>query len=258
MGRAFPSIPVGPRQSKPREAQVTMMVDFGLPLGATADLLRLAHDAIDLAKVAVGTSALYDEELLVEKIDLYQRHDVIPFTGGQFLEYAIHVDAVDAFFQDAKAIGYQAVEVSDNLLDLAADRKQDIISRAANDHGLLVLGEVGRKDTATDAGGLIEDAQACLASGAWKVLVEAAEFFDAGSFDERLVHVILDAIPADRLIFELPGTWIRGVAASDIHEMQVWLLEHVGPDVSVGNVAPNDILSFEALRRNLGVAMRFE
>lgn len=235
-----------------------MMVDFGLPLGATADLLQLAHDAIDFAKVAVGTSALYDEDLLAEKIDLYQRHDVIPFTGGQFLEYAIHLDAVDAFLRDAKAIGYRAIEVSDNLLDIAADRKQDIIARAVHDHGLLVLGEVGRKDAASSATGLIEDAQACIGSGASKVLVEAAEFFDAGTFDEELAHVILDAVPADRLIFELPGSWIRGIAASDIHEMQVWLLEQVGPGVNVGNIAPTDVLSFEALRRNLGVAMRFE
>lgn len=38
-----------------------MMADFGMPLRATEDLLDLAADAIDLAKIAVGTAALYSE-----------------------------------------------------------------------------------------------------------------------------------------------------------------------------------------------------
>lgn len=258
MAHAFPSIPLGPRQTKPRASQLTMMVDFGLPLGATEDLLRLTHDAIDLAKVAVGTSALYDEALLKEKIRLYESFDVVPFTGGQFLEYAIWLDRIDEFCRDAKAVGYSAIEVSDNLLDLAPERKRDIISRAAHDHGLRVLGEVGSKETGSSASDLIEDALACLDAGAWKVLVEAAEFFDDGTFHEGLAREILAAVPADQVMFELPGTWIPGIAASDIHSMQVWLLERVGHDVNVGNVAPADVLSFEALRRNLGVKMRFE
>lgn len=258
MAHAFPSIPLGPRKAKPRDTQLTMMVDFGLPLGATADLLELTHDAIDLAKVAVGTSALYEEELLAKKLRTYREFGVTPFTGGQFLEYAIWRDTIDEYFRDAKAVGYEAVEVSDNLLDLDPARKREIISRAAHDHGLRVLGEVGSKATSTSAADLIDDAQACLDAGAWKVLVEAAEFFDAGSFDEKLARDIIAAVPADAMMFELPGTWIPGIAASDIHSMQVWLLERVGSDVSVGNVAPADVLSFEALRRNLGVKMRFE
>lgn len=258
MARAFPSVPIGARTPKPREHQITMMVDFGLPLGATRDLLQLAADAIDLAKVAVGTSALYDEDLLAGKLRVYRDHDVTPFPGGQFLEYAIWRDAVDAYLGDATRVGYTAIEVSDNLLDLAPQRKREIISLAAHQHGLRVLGEVGSKATSSDSATLIEDAQGCLEAGAWKVLVEAAEFFDGGHFDAQLAHDILEAVPADRLLFELPGSWIPGVAASDIHEMQVWLLEGVGPMVNVGNVAPDDVLSFEALRRNLGVKMRFE
>ncbi|MEX2543045.1 MAG: phosphosulfolactate synthase, partial [Trueperaceae bacterium] len=74
MNRAYPNIPVREKTPKPRDNQLTMMVDFGLPLGAAEDLLELAHDAIDLAKVAVGTAALYSKELLRRKIDTYRRH----------------------------------------------------------------------------------------------------------------------------------------------------------------------------------------
>ena len=258
MAHAFPSIPRRPRRPKPRDRQLTMMVDFGVPLGATADLLELAGDGIDLAKVAVGTSALYDEELLARKLRLYKEHDVEPFPGGQFLEYAIWLDRIDDYLNDAKRVGYEAVEVSDNLLDLTADRKREIIAHAANDHGMKVLGEVGSKAESTEAAELIDDALGCLDAGSWKVLVEAAEFFDGGGFDEALANELLEHVPADRMLFELPGAWIAGISASDIHTMQVWLLERIGTDANVANVQPDDVLAFEALRRNLGVKMDFE
>lgn len=258
MGYAFPSIPRRLRADKPRDRQLTMMVDFGLPLGATEDLLQLSGSAIDLAKVAVGTSALYEEELLARKLQIYKDHDVEPFPGGQFLEYAIWLDRIDEYLNDAKRVGYGAIEVSDNLLDLSHERKREIIAYASGDHGLKVLGEVGSKAESSSSAELIDDALGCLDAGSWKVLVEAAEFFRDGRFDEALASDLLANVPADKMMFELPGSWIPGIAASDIHMMQVWLLERVGHDANVANVAPGDTLSFEALRLNLGVKMYFE
>lgn len=258
MDRAFPSIHVNEKSGKPRDRQLTMMVDFGLPLGATADLLELAHDAIDLAKVAVGTAALYSKELLARKLSLYRDHSIIAFTGGQFLEYAIHRNLIDEYLRDAVDSGFAAVEVSDNLLEISPARKHEIIAHAHEAFGLKVLGEVGSKSESSDVDGLIEDALGCLRAGAWKVLFEAAEFFESGSFRDDLAERVLADVPTEEVIFELPGSWIAGVAASDIHDMQVWLLERVGPEVNVGNVAPHDIVSFEALRRNLGVKMSFD
>jgi len=235
-----------------------MMVDFGLPLGATADQLELTHNSIDLAKVAVGTGALYEKQLLARKLGLYRNHDVTSFPGGQFLEYAIAKDLVEEYLRDVAAAGFAAVEVSDNLLDLTSREKHDIISHAVTDHKMKVLGEVGSKSDATIARELIDDALGCLEAGAWKVLFEAAEFFDAGEFREGLANEILREVPVRDVIFELPGTWIEGIGESVIHEMQVWLLERVGPEVNVGNLDPKDVMSFEALRRNLGVKMRFD
>lgn len=235
-----------------------MMVDFGLPVGATEDLLELASDAIDLAKVAVGTAALYDEELLARKLRLFHDYQVIPFPGGQFLEYAIWLDRVDAYMREAARVGFDAVEVSDNLLEISRDRKYEIITAAVQEHGMRVLGEVGSKAESSGSSDLIEDALGCLKAGSWKVLVEAAEFFMDGEFDEALADDILEHVPAEKMLFELPGSWIRGVSASDIHEMQVWLLDRIGPDANVANVQPDDVLAFEALRRNLGVKMDFE
>jgi len=258
MSRPFPSIPFDEKPSKPRDREITMLVDFGIPLGATRDLLELASDAIDLAKVAVGTAALYPPDVLTKKLAAYQGAGVTPFPGGQFLEYAIHIGKVESYFDDARAAGFPAIEVSDNLLDIAPEAKHEIIRSAVRDHGFRVLGEVGSKDATNDSADLIADAAGCLAAGAWKVLVEAAEFFEGGRFRESFADEILAQLDPADLIFELPGSWIPGIAASDVHAMQVWLLERVGVDANVGNVAPSDIVSFEALRRNLGVKMRFD
>ena len=159
--------------------------------------------------------------------------------------------------QDARSAGFSAIEVSDNLLPLSAERKRDLIAHAVDDQGFKVLGEVGSKASATSPKELIDDARVCLDAGAWKVLVEAAEFFTGGGFDDELATAVEHELPTERLVFELPGAWIPGIVPSDIHGMQVWLVEHIGGAVNVGNVAPDDVLAFEALRRNLGVHMRF-
>ncbi|MEX2540901.1 MAG: phosphosulfolactate synthase, partial [Trueperaceae bacterium] len=202
--------------------------------------------------------ALYSKELLRRKIDTYRRHSVTAFPGGQFLEYAISRNLTDAYLKDTVDSGFEALEVSDNLLELAQRDKHEIISHAHNDFGLKVLGEVGSKADVSSAKGLIDDALGCLEAGAWKVLFEAAEFYEDGHFRDDLAEQILSSVPVDQVIFELPGSWIAGISASDVHDMQVWLLERVGPQVNVGNVAPGDVVSFEALRLNLGVKMRFD
>lgn len=257
MQRPFPSIPFEPKAAKPREREITMMVDFGIPLGATRDLLELAADSIDLAKIAVGTAALYPTDVLAKKLAAYEAARVTAFPGGQFLECAIHLGKVEGYLEDARAAGFPAIEVSDNLLDIRPEAKHEIIRLAARDHGFRVLGEVGSKDVSNDSADLIADAEGCLAAGAWKVLFEAAEFFEEGRFRVEFADQVLARLDPTDLIFELPGSWIAGIAPSDVHAMQVWLLERVGVDVNVGNVAPTDIVSFEALRRNLGVKMHF-
>jgi phosphosulfolactate synthase len=235
-----------------------MMVDHGLGVATTKDLLDISAEYVDLAKIIVGTSALIEEIKLKQKIELYREYGIIAFPGGQFLEYAIWHDKTNDYFRDAQRIGYDLIEVSDNLLGLDLKVKHEIIRKAVNEFGLRVLGEVGSKSTTSSSQNLIADVQGCLEAGSWKVLVEAAEFFEGGSFNEHLADQILEEVETDDVIFELPGAWIPGIAESDVHSMQVWLLEHLGREVNVGNVATGSVLTFEALRRNLGVKMHFE
>ena len=51
-----------------------MMVDDGLPLAYAGDLVALAGNYIDLAKIKTGTARFYPREQLVRKLRLYKKN----------------------------------------------------------------------------------------------------------------------------------------------------------------------------------------
>ena len=249
--KAFNNISFPRRGAKPRQAGLTMLVDWGLGLGAQADCLEISGDYVDLAKVAVGISGLLPADLLRRKIELYEQHHVIAFPGGQFLEYAAFHGQTEDYLLAAREAGYRWVEVSDNVLDITAEEKSKLI-RTAQEFDLQVIGEVGSKVEGTGASALIADIQRCLDAGAWKVFVEAAELF-GDDLNEALIEEITSAVPLDKLIFEVPGPWIPGIRRCDQHTMRSWLIRRFGPEVNLGNVFAEDILEVETMRCGIGV-----
>lgn len=80
--------PVSGRREKPRNEGLTMVIDKGLGLLQTRDLLDVAGSYIDFIKLAFGTSAFYGRDLLREKVRLGQEHGVQVYPGGTFLQIA--------------------------------------------------------------------------------------------------------------------------------------------------------------------------
>ena len=241
-----------PRGSKPRSDGLTMVIDWGLGPHAQEDLLAVGAEYVDLAKVAVGVSRLLSNELLQQKISQYQAQGVEPFPGGQFLEYAEVHGLCDSYLPTVCAAGYRWVEVSDNLAPVGLAWKQEIIARAVGEYGLEVLGEVGKKEGLQSAVPMAVDAEACLDAGARIVLLEAAELVSDDPDTAREVEDVLAAVGLERVMFELPGPWIQGVALHDIHRLRRALLQRYGSEVNIGNVSPDEVIVVEALRRGLG------
>ena len=232
-----------------------MMADFGLPHGQVADVLSLAGDYIDLGKIAVGTSRLYDLTYLQRKLALYRRHRVRPFIGGQFMEYvyAVYGDAMlSRYLKEAKRVGFDVIEISDNCVPLSSSERMKQI-RMAREHGLAVFGEVGSKDMRNDARKLIAQAHDCFDAGAELVLVEAAELVENGRPKLKLISAIRSALDMSKVLIELPGPWITGVTLSAVEDMKKFLVSEFGADVNIANVMPQDVLETEALRVGLGV-----
>ena len=241
------------RPSKPRDCGLTMVIDWGIGMHAQNDLIATATDYFDFAKIAVGISRLLPNDLLRGKLRTYQEAQIEPFPGGMFLEYAEVHGKSDDYFPAVVRAGYRWVEVSDNLAPVSIEWKERMIRQATEDYGLRVLGEVGKKEGLESVISFADDAQACLDAGAEIVLLEAAELISDDVDTSRAVEAVVEAIGLNRVMFELPGPWIAGVSAYDIHRIRCRLIDRYGPQVNLGNVAPADLVSLEAYRRELGV-----
>ena len=129
----------------------------------------------------------------------------------------------------------------------------DSIRRAVEEFDLKVLGEVGKKEGLNKGIPLVEDTLACLEAGSSIVLLEAAELIGDDADTAREVEDVVRAVGLEKIMFELPGPWIAGVSAHDIHRMRRQLVERYGSQVNLGNIFPEDLISLEAYRRGLGV-----
>ncbi len=252
---AMVPLPSSRSRSKPRATGLTMMMDWGLPIGQQRDWLDLQGPQVDLAKFVVGTARLYDEEYLIRKIELYKEHDVHPFIGGQFLEYVYATQGLAGatpFFEEAKRLGFDAIEVSDNVVPLDAASRQMLI-RTAVGCGLEVHGEVGSKSDETSAAVLIDEANQCFDAGANVVLVEGAELLIDGAPNRRLIAGLREGLDTSRVIFEIIGPWIANTHHCDVYQLKKFLIEEFGPDVNLANVMPEHVFETEALRVGLSV-----
>jgi len=253
---AFVPLPSGRSTRKPRRDGRTMIVDDGLPLAYARDLVALGGAYIDLAKIKTGTARLYPRAQLVAKLKLYQRNRIQPFLGGQFHEYVFATQgnrALPKYYAESLALGFKAIEISDNVVPLTdAQRRSQIRNAVAA--GLVVYGEVGSKETLSNPRLLIGQAKTCFDAGAALVLVEAAELVENGRLRTKTIALLTKSLDMSRVMIELPGPWISGVRSCDVEDMKKALLQELGPDINLANVAPSTIIDTEAARTGLGTA----
>lgn len=240
--------PLGGRLAKPRRSGLTMVLDKGLGLIATRDLLELAAPYIDFIKLGFGTSALYPPCLLQQKVELIRTFGVHVYPGGTLLEAAVLQGRATAVLERYPALGFTAAEISDGTVPVDADTRRALIERA-RELGLRVLTEVGRKDAAAqpEPGLLVEQANLDLAWGADHVIIEGREsgigigiFDQSGAVRETDLDTLARSLPAAGVIWEAPRP-----------EQQQALVARFGTNVSLGNVPPTDVVALEAIRTGL-------
>ncbi len=230
-----------------------MLIDWGIGPRAQEDILQTSGAYVDLAKIAVGIAGLLESDVLSTKLKTYRDHEVKPFPGGQFLEYAVGKGLQDVFLKEAGEAGFDMIEVSDNTVPFEPAFKADLIRRAREEYGFTVLGEVGSKIAATDVVPFVADVKQCLEAGAWKVFVEAADLLDGEDLRVDLVTALKNEFDLKELIFELPGWWIGSGGGLKV-EILNRLFKELGPDINLANVEQTDILFLETQRRKTGVS----
>ncbi|HYF92588.1 MAG TPA: phosphosulfolactate synthase [Symbiobacteriaceae bacterium] len=114
-GRAFDGVirsPLAGRSEKPRTRGQTMIIDKGLGLAQTGDLLELASDFVDYVKFSFGTAALYTPALLRAKVALIRSYGIDVYPGGTFLEVAITQGRLESYLQRSRDMGFTLIEMS--------------------------------------------------------------------------------------------------------------------------------------------------
>ena len=98
------------RATKPRGLGITHVLDRGIPLAQSADLLAMCGPYIDVWKLGWGIS--YLDPTLPGKLELLASHRVLASPGGTLLEIAWAQGRAVEFLDWARGCGFPCVEVS--------------------------------------------------------------------------------------------------------------------------------------------------
>ncbi|MEW6182439.1 MAG: phosphosulfolactate synthase [Bacillota bacterium] len=235
--------------TRPRKAGITMVIDKGLGMAETRDLLEVAGDYIDFIKLGFGTVALYDPVLLEAKVRFVRSFGIEIYPGGTFLEIAMARKRLPDCLRQLRETGFSAVEISDGSLNFDQKSRARAI-HLAHSAGFVVLAEVGKKNPRFCLGPLEMARQAALdreAGAEWVILEGRENGCGTGIYDAR--GRVKEAV------FQTFSTMVEGpetiIWEAPQKSQQVKLIHRFGPDVNLGNVPPGEVLSLEAMRRGL-------
>jgi phosphosulfolactate synthase len=235
------------RTAKPRRHGVTMVIDNGLPTRHFQDVVESGSDLIDLVKLGWGT-ALVTKDLGL-KLDALTRAGVEFCFGGTLFEKYVSQGRFDDFTRLLREYGARCVEVSNGSIDMPNEEKCEYVRRLAGD--FRVVSEVGFKDSKRSLElppvRWIEYMRADLDAGADMVIAEARESGRSGicrADGELRFGLIEEIIESDldvgRILFEAPTK-----------ELQTYFIRRLGPNVNLGNIAPDQVIGVETLRLGL-------
>ena len=237
------------RVEKPRKNGITMMLDKGMGLRTLNDLMEVSGEYIDFAKFGWGTSALHDRELIQNKVEMYLSNDISPYPGGTLFELAYMKNKFSEFLDEAEKLGFTSIEISDGSTNITPEERRNIISKT-KERGFTVISEVGKKDPQDDCKLDTDDRVKLINSdinaGSDRILIEAREggkgigiYDECGNVKEDELE-ILAKTDMEKIIWEAP-----------LKNQQTYLILKFGPNVNLGNIAPEEITALETIRRGL-------
>jgi phosphosulfolactate synthase len=242
MNYSLPFIPKRPE--KPREKGLTMVMDKGLSVNETKNLISSCGQLIDLVKFGFGTSMITNN--LEEKIKLYKDAGIKPYFGGTLFEAFIVRGLLNEYIEYLKKYEIDLVEVSDGSILMEFDEKLRFIEKIAKQ--FTVISEIGskQKGIVLPPDQWIRMMKEELNAGSWKVIAEAREsgtvgIYNAdGSANIQLINFISSQVNQDDIIWEAPDG-----------KQQIFFIKTQGSNVNLGNIAPNLVIPLETLRLGL-------
>jgi phosphosulfolactate synthase (CoM biosynthesis protein A) len=255
--RAFAAIPVNARGGKPRRSGLTeIRGPYYSMMGPRylEDVLETAGEYVDGLKFAGGSFALLPRRVLERMIALAHEHQVYVSTGG-WIEYVLRQGprAVADYLAEAKALGFDVLEISTGFISLPQDDLLRLVARV-REAGMKPKPELGIQfgaggstaaaelaaEGVRDADWVIGRAKACLAAGAEIIMIESegiTENVDRWRVD--VVSKIAEGVGLDKVMFE--------AADPSVFE---WYVKHYGIDVNLF-VDHSQIVQLECLREGI-------
>lgn len=232
------------RQAKPRTAGLSHVLDKGVSPVTAAAVLDAAGDFVDIWKIGWGTA--YIDTGLSEKLEMLAANDVGACIGGTMLELAWSQGKAAECLAWAGDVGFPRVEVSRGTVAMSLAEKRELIELAAK--RFLVVSEVGSKDPGDHLtpGQWALEARADRDAGAAIVVAEGRESGAVGIYEASgevrrdVVDALISAVGMHSALFEAPRK-----------EQQAWFIREFGPDVNLGNIALDEAVSLETMRRGL-------
>ncbi len=232
------------RNLKPRTNGITMVMDKGLSIPEVHNFMSVSGPHVDIVKLGFGTSFVTPN--LREKIQAYQSYNVPIYFGGTLFEAFLVRNQLNDYIAVCKDYGIEYIEVSDGSITIPHAEKCGYIEKLTK-HAT-ILSEVGSKDAAhiIPPYKWIELMRAELNAGATYVIAEAREagnvgiYRGSGEVREGLVQEILTQIPGEKILWEAPQK-----------AQQLYFIELLGCNVNLGNIAPTEMISLEAMRIGL-------
>lgn len=245
------------RSPKPRRRGITSMIDFGPDTfgwsggeRGIADLLDVAADYIDYAKIYAMNALLIPGDVVKRTTKLYLDAGVMPFAGGILFEYAWHRNEVDGLVALLKRLAIPGLEISENYVTLSDDERKRMIDHFQK-ADIKIVYEFGRKNPEDPLSldyleGIV---RSVAAQGIHHVTVEQCEMDllakDAPQSLKTLCaqdwfdHVVIEADP-----YRFP-------------QQHVQMLRDFGRDVNLANIAPGQVLRLEGFRQGVGRAVNY-
>jgi phosphosulfolactate synthase len=232
------------RTSGDRSYGLTMMMDKGLSLKEAEHFIESSAPYTDLVKFGFGTALITRD--LKEKVNLYQSAGLKPYFGGTLFEMFFVRGQFDDYRRFVDESGLKNVEVSDGTIKMDREEKLDCIRTLAKDYQ--VLSEIGTKVKGAELPNhvWVSSMKTELQAGAWKVIAEARESGTIGIYDsegkanQELIDDIMKEISVNDVLWEAPNK-----------AQQTMFIKMIGANVNLGNIAPYEVVSLEALRCGL-------
>jgi phosphosulfolactate synthase len=223
--------------------------DPGLaPLVLESHLAQSAGLILSL-KISMACWMVADARAVRQKLAAAAALGVQTSAGGGPYEVAVAQGCLPAYLDMCADVGFDAIECGAGFTESMVDPGD--VAAMVDERGLLFDYELGEKHggefSSRALAAMIDDGHRWLEVGARRLVIEAREsaqgigLFDAaGALDTSHATRLVDEFGLARLVFEAPTK-----------SSQFALIDHLGPNVRLGNIPMDELLRVEIYRRGL-------